>query len=135
MVKWGYFSRPEFKAVNNKYLPFRGEGDTIATQIVTAVNKLIYKWYNDGDVYDNSHYMTGWVNNISSFANWLYEHTSASDILESIWECQTGDEYEDILVKLANLLLNEKYLENVAKEPKDGSVYHCSGPFTFKLYN
>lgn len=131
-MEWSYFSKSEFEIVNDKYLPNIGEGETMATQIVTAVNKLIYKWYNDGDVYDNTREMKGWMNNISSFANWLHKYTSASDILEEIWECYTTDEYENILVKLADLLLNEKYLESEAKKPKSGSVYHCNGPFVFE---
>ena len=51
-VSWDYFDK--FKDVVHKYLPTVGEGDTFATQIVTAINMLIYKWYNDGDVYDIS---------------------------------------------------------------------------------
>ena len=46
----GYFDK--FEALVDKYMPMRGEGETAASQIVTAVNKLIYKWYNDGDVFE-----------------------------------------------------------------------------------
>lgn len=38
--------------------PIGGEGESKGEQLVTAVNKLIYKWYNDGDVFDNTGYMT-----------------------------------------------------------------------------
>lgn len=48
---------PCYDEVIELYLPDRGEGKTKATQIVTAVNKLIYKWFNDGDVYDNTYHM------------------------------------------------------------------------------
>lgn len=54
-VDWGYFDK--FEWADEKYLPCRGEGETKATQIVTAINKLVYKWYNDGDVFDNTHYL------------------------------------------------------------------------------
>ena len=47
-VSWGYFNK--FDDILNKYMPFTGEGKTMASQLVTAVNKLVYKWYNDGDV-------------------------------------------------------------------------------------
>ena len=71
MVDWSYYDKPEFKAINSEYLPARGEGETKATQIVTAVNKLVYKWYNDGDVFDNTGALSGWANDLSSYANWL----------------------------------------------------------------
>lgn len=35
-----YFRK--FKKINDKYLPDYGEGNTFASQAVTAVNKLIY---------------------------------------------------------------------------------------------
>ena len=86
-VDWGYFDK--FEWADEKYLPCRGEGETKATQIVTAINKLVYKWYNDGDVFDNTHYLVGWWNNLSSYANWLEHHTDkASDILHKISKCE-----------------------------------------------
>lgn len=66
-VSWSYFRR--FDEIIDKYLPASGEGENMASQIVTAVNKLIYKWYNDGDVYDNTGYLEGWANDISDYAN------------------------------------------------------------------
>ena len=52
-VDWEYFNK--FEKINDKYLPLSGQGETMATQICTVVNKLVYKWYNDGDVFDNTH--------------------------------------------------------------------------------
>ena len=54
----------------------------MASQLVTAVNKLVYKWYNDGDVYDNIHSLDNWANDLSSYANWPYKYIpESSDIL------------------------------------------------------
>ena len=36
-VSWDYYNK--FKDINEKYLPDEGEGDTLASQIVTAINK------------------------------------------------------------------------------------------------
>ena len=72
-VDWSYFDK--FDGIIDKYLPTKGEGETKATQIVTAINKLIYKWYNDGDVFDNTYHLEGWANDLSDYANWLYENT------------------------------------------------------------
>lgn len=40
-ANWDYFNK--INKVTEKYLPLCGEGKTKTTQIVTAVNKLIYK--------------------------------------------------------------------------------------------
>lgn len=130
MIEWKYFDR--FEPITNKYLPKRGEGDSMATQIVTAVSKLIYKWYNDGDVYDNTHGMLGWCNDLSSFANWLYMYAGGQQkTLEKIYEAKTDDDYEEILKELADNLLNDT-LKPFETMKKSGSIYDCDGPFRFE---
>lgn len=127
---WGYYDK--FDGINEKYLPERGEGETVATQIVTAVNKLIYKWYNDGDVFDNTHHLEGWANDLSSYANWLYENTKdAWKILNKISDCISDSEYEDLLQELADKLLNEEYLAEQNKLEKVGTIYDCDGKFKY----
>jgi hypothetical protein len=127
-MDWSYFDK--FDGICDKYLPVRGEGDTVATQIVTAVCKLVYKWYNDGDVYDNTYSLDGWANDLSSYANWLYMNTDASYILEKISECFNGEQYESVLAELADSLLDEDFL-NKCNQKKIGSIYDCTGPFKF----
>ena len=129
-VNWNYFDK--YEAITDKYLPASGEGETVATQIVTAVSKLIYKWYNDGDVYDNTGAMEGWCNDVSSYANWLWKNTHADVILDRIESCCDEGDYEYILKELADELLNEKYLKAMDKQVKDGSIYECEGPFRFE---
>ena len=126
-VDWGYYDK--FKA--DKYLPFSGEGQTKATQIVTAVSKLIYKYYNDGDVFDNTHYLSGWANDLSSYANWLYYHTDARAILDKIVHCFNDEDYEDLLKELADKLFDEDYLEEQDKIEKVETIYNCIGKFKF----
>ena len=129
-MEWSRYDK--FDGVNGRYLPVRGEGETKATQIVTAVNKLVYKWYNDGDVYDNVNSpMVGWCNDLSSYANWLAKYAGAGDILEQVFECYGEEEYEAILWELANALLDEELLEGLDTEPAVGSVYECEGVFEF----
>lgn len=130
-IEWSYFDK--FEPILDKYMLPRGEGETIASQIVTAVNKLIYKWYNDGDTYDNTHNLEGWTgNDLSDYANWLFSHTDEKMTLKMIFIADTDEDYAEILAKLADALLDEKYLEPLSTLPKDGSIYDCSGPFKFK---
>ena len=102
-VDWSYFDK--FDPLQDKYLPNRGEGDTIATQIVTAVAKLIYKWYNDGDVFDNTWYLDGWLNDLSSD-----RHTACRGVApRSVAGCmvrsymsRTGTDVQPLVVESAN---------------------------------
>lgn len=128
-VECEYFD--QFGDIIDKYMPGCGDGNTMASQIVTAVNKLIYKWYNDGDVYDNTHHLRGWCNDLSGYANWLAAHCGLDYILDRIIDAMDDGEYEDILAELAETCLNEKYLAEYADIPKDGSIYGCNGEYSF----
>ena len=132
MVDWSYFCNDGFKAISGKYLPDYGEGESIATQIVTAVNKLVYKWYNDGDVFDNTFSLEGWANDLSSYANWLRAHTNAKDILDRVYDCKNDGDYEDLLKALADRLLDDEDLELEAQIAKRGSIYEAKGPYRFE---
>ena len=134
-VDWGYYDK--FDGINDKYLPMRGEGETKATQIVTAVSKLVYKWYNDGDVFDNTKYLKGWANDLSSYANWLYHHTTewAQKILDTVYDCYSDSEYEDLLQELTDELLKEEYLAEQDKIKKEFSIYNYEGKFKFVEYD
>lgn len=131
-VDWSEFNK--FEEVNNEYLPDYGEGNTMATQIATAVNKIIYKYFNDGDVFDNTYYLEGWANDISSYANWLYNNIDGCDtILEKIYNIKSEGEYEDMLYELAEHCLSKDFIEKYAESKKVSSVYDADGPFKFEL--
>lgn len=128
-VNWDYFDK--FEALSDKYLPIRGEGETKATQIVTAVSKLIYKYYNDGDVFDNTHFLKGWANDLSDYANWLYYHTDTRNILNKITVCFSDDDYEELLKELADKLFDADYLAEQDKIEKVETIYKCIGKFNY----
>ena len=133
-VDWGYFDK--FDEFDEKYLPRSGEGETLATQLVTATTKLVYKWYNDGDVYDNSNPagMTGGANDLSSYANWLAKYIDgAKPILDRIFDLKYGDDskYEEILKDLCDALYDEDYLAQLNEKPKEGSIYNCDGDYSW----
>lgn len=116
------------------YMDPVGEGETLASQCVTAINKLVYKWENDGDIFDNVHSgLEGWANDLSTYANWLYEHKLGSDILYRIYNINTEREYEELLEDLCDEVLNEEDLTKLNEQPAEGSIYFCAGPFEFSL--
>lgn len=115
-----------------KYLPPRGDGDNQATQAVTALCKLTYKWFNDGDVYDNHYYLQGWANDISGSANWLYNNIPITQsLLMEIKYIHSEKEYEDLLDELENVVLKEELLAELEKKSKVGDAYSEHGPFSF----
>ena len=128
-VDWSYYNK--FVSIKDKYLPVSGEGETRATQIITAVSKLVYKWYNDGDVFDNTYHMNGWCNDLSSYANWLDKYANVDDVLGKISECYTYDDYEDLLKELTDITHDEVFLYEQDKMPKIDSIYTCKGRFKF----
>lgn len=133
MKTWNDFDK--FDDVLDEYLPDIGEGETQATQLATALCKLVYKWFNDGDVYDNTYHLSGWANDLSSYANWLYKHTFAKETLLSINGCVTEDDYTDLLYELCEQLAQKDYLEELNAEKSVDSVYTMDGPFEFYEWN
>ena len=118
----------EYEELTDKYMPARGEGETLASQTVTAVNKLVYKFYNDGDVFDTVHLST--CNDLSSYGNWLYWHIrEAMPILRSVRDAYREEQYDDLLARLCAAVLKEDLLSKMAGLPKEDSIYYCDGPF------
>lgn len=129
-MSWNDFDK--YEAIINAYLPIRGEGETMASQAVTAANKLIYKWFNDGDVFDYVHSaLDGWANDLSSYANWLAKYTGAEGILDQIEDCFTDGEYEWLLKELADYIFDPGYLAVLDTIKKTGSIYDCDGKYRF----
>ena len=117
----------------DQYLPDRGEGTTLATQAVTAVVKLSYMWYNNGDVFDNNYYLDGWVNDVSSYANWLYANIDQTKpILERIYNARTEEDYESLLEDLEKTVIQEDFLNQINTKPTINSIYENTyTPFKF----
>lgn len=109
----------------------------MASQADTALSKLVYKWFNDGDVYDNQHGMSGWCNDISGSANWLANHfPGAKEILDRIYTIGCDSlAYEDILYDLCCLVYDTpNLLDSLNNIPKIGCAYSEKGPYKFVEY-
>ena len=133
-VDWSVYDDEMFTRVEEEFLPKYGEGETKPEQIITAMTKLVYKWYNDGDVFDNTYALEGWANDLSSYANWLYRYVPETrSILLKISDCYNDSDYEDLLYDLAETLSDFSLLDKYSG-PKVGSIYDCKGPFKFDEY-
>ena len=126
-------SLKDFEGFTNcrKYLPRHGDGDSKGTQAATAISKLVYKWFNDGDVFDNTFGLEGWANDISGSANWLYEYVEGTkDVLDSIARISTEEEYTELLYELCKVV--DPQIPDLLNEPKVGDAYDEPGPFKFR---
>ena len=116
-------------------IPPTGQGNSKASQIAVAVNRLEYKWWNDGDVYDNrwpNGEYVDYTNDVSSFANWLYRYSNdagVQDILMDVRDCNSESDYDRIMSDLVEYTMNQDFLSRYADVPAEASVYECSGPF------
>lgn len=133
MRQWSEFNK--FEKVYEPYFVSKGEGDTMATQATIAVCKLVYKWFNDGDVYDNTYSMDGWYNDLSSYANWLYTYIPMTqEVLYRITKVYNSDGYTELLYDLCEIVFDEHYLKGINRAEKMGTIYECEGPFEFQEY-
>ena len=132
LKNWNWNDFDVFDDTINHYMLARGEGNTMASQTVTAVNKLVYKFFNDGDVFDNNYVLEGWCNDISSYANWLANHVNgAEEVLDRICKCTCCDDYAELLYDLCIVCLGKPYLEYMSNFEKVGSIYEEEGKYNF----
>ena len=93
-------------AVFHPYFVTEWEGETKASQLVTACCKIVYRYYNDGDRYDRANGGLG---------------TYSARIRKNCFKLKTSDNYEE---KLKHLIIRTiENVEKYANEPKKWSVY------------
>lgn len=125
-----------FDEATEAYMPSTGEGNSLLTQLLVAANKIIYKWYNDGDVIDSSNGL-GWVNDISGSANWIdnYAPTVISNPLRRVFDCYSNRDYQEYVIDPFEVSLDKYFASEEWKElldePKRGNVYDEDGIYQF----
>lgn len=134
-ISWDDFDK--FNSIEKRYLPSTGQGTNMMNQICTAVSKIIFRWYNDGDVVDNvSTGLEGWANDLSSYGNWLqcYVPEATAALRDILYNTNGSEEkYEQYLYNLAETLLNEKIARKYEQKDKIGDIYSCTdGDFVFE---
>lgn len=106
-------------SIFKEYLPNKWEWETKAEQLATAVNKLIYRYYNDWDRYDEDY-----GNNVSNYANWIEKN--AFELPESV---STNSEYEANLKEILNKTMD--MIDNLKNDKKVWSVYKTEWKWTY----
>ena len=102
----------KLEALFDEYVPGTGKSDNLGGEIIRAVNKIIYRWYNDGDVY---------------FAGYGKETCGpAAKFLASLYD----DDDHEYLEELSDLLVD--FAEEVSSASSSASNYYS--PETFNDY-
>ena len=122
-----------YSKLNKDYLPSTDEGTNLAEQLVTATNKLIYKWYNDGDV------IAGDGNDLTNYANWIdmnFKETQSIFVkAETIYNSNDEDYLSLVLIPLIEFVFDEDRLNELSECDCIGSIYNCGGRFEYNDYN
>ena len=85
MTNWGKLSEEDDKKFNDwydNYVPSWGKCDTLAGEIIRAINRLVYRYYNDGDTVDE--YGGSEYNHNRACDNFLCEHVKGYETLSGI---------------------------------------------------
>lgn len=121
-----------YSKLTDQYMPSRGQGDTKASQLVTATNKILYRWYNGGDTIQSD------VNDLTDYANWIEKYIREEPEINKIMasaEKYTDSESPDyilyVLIPLIKFVFREDFLAGLATESRVGSIYECSGRFVY----
>ena len=113
----------------DKYLPEEGQGENKASQLVTATNKIIYGWYNNGDA------ISGDGNDLTSYANWIDKYIKEPEIRKILKDndIDYDDTYylSEIILPLIRFVFREDFLEGLASQEIEGDIYECNG----RIYN
>ena len=113
----------------NRYLPSMNQGKNKASQLVTAANKIIYGWYNNGDT------ISGNGNDLTSYANWIDKYIKEPEIRKILKDdyIDYNDTYylSEIILPLIRFVFREDFLEKLASQEAEGDIYECSG----RIYN
>lgn len=120
-VRWSDYD--QFEDILNRYLPEDGQGDTRAEQAVTAINKLVYAFYNNGAVIADA--LSEYDPNLRSYAAWLRKHTSSRAVLllVKLEDAEDTDSYAKYLYELTDYLLDEPKLRTLSKYDTVGDIY------------
>ena len=86
----------------DELVPTDGKADTVAGEIVRAYSRIAYRYYNDGDML-----RLGYSKETCNAAGrYLAEKVpAAKGLLDDMWGCVWGKEYEDDLLRVGEAIL------------------------------
>lgn len=115
-----YYENKKFDKYSDKLMKPSGKSDTVGGEIVRAVNRICYRFYNDGDIIG-----CGYGNETCNAAGrylFKYGNKEIKDIINELWDGRIKDEFEamedNVYESLLSQLVEEtvKYLDSKSEE-------------------
>lgn len=128
-----YYENKRFYELSDKLMKPSGKSDTVAGELIRSVNRICYRFYNDGDVIG-----CGYGNETCNAAGRYilqYGNSEMQDVLNAMWNGDINDTDYAMADKPYELLLSQLVVETVKyidggnneldKEPEDMWDYSC----------
>jgi hypothetical protein len=120
---WGGLT-PEHKSfwdeMENKYQPARGKANTVGGELIRAMNRIVYRFYNDGDTVRR--YYGGMYNYLMVCDEFLCEKIPNYSEMSGI--CGTDEYYEEVLAHNTNE--TAKYLMKHPELFEEPNYFDCT---------
>lgn len=107
MANWGGLNKHDdklFSEWTDKYVPACDNADTLAGEIIRAINRLVYRYYNDGDTVDR--FYGSVYNHSKACDNFLCEHVPGYETLRGFSEDVFGYQVNKRLKFIVDFLSN-----------------------------
>ena len=131
MSNWGHLSetdRAKFDEFFDRYVPINGSANTLGGEIVRAINRIVYRYYNDGDTVDR--YCGNEYNHLRACDTFLKTYCPAYYSLSNINEfeyeknlCDRLKKVFDYLVANPNVFEIANSIDCVANAPYEPREY------------
>lgn len=105
---WGGLNKADdefFTEMHDNYVPLSGKADTLGGEIIRAISRIVYKFYNDGDT--TTHYYSCIYNDSYGAEKFLLKNVPKYELTRGITD---DEEYEMKIAK--NLKSVVDYLRN-----------------------
>lgn len=134
MSNWGHLSESDnakFEELCDKYVPAWGKANTLGGEILRAINRIVYRYYNDGDTID--WYYGGDYNLLRACDTFLNMYCPAYYSLSNINEleyeknlCDRLKKVFDYLIANPNVFEISNSIDSIANapyEPRESEDY------------
>jgi len=111
----------------NRLMPSMGKANTAAGEIIRALNRILYRWYNDGDKINEGYGRE----TCNPAARYLMEKCpdGIGEKISRMWqEYMLDSEYEEALVDMADMLLNWIMTTDLDKVPNNEDMLDWRDP-------
>ena len=120
----GWPDNKEFDALFDQYVPKKGPADTVGGELIRAVNKIFYRYYNDGDRvgvdYGNE--------TCNPAARFIEKNTKLEPLASKLWDYSSDEEYEELLAELMQATIEVCKEDNLFEQRNTDDMYNYTDP-------